>query len=321
MPRFSIVIPTYDRPRPLEACLEALTGLDYPRDRFEVIVADDGSPSPAEGVVTRFRNRLDLTLVVLPHAGPATARNAGAARARGEYLAFTDDDCTPDPGWLRALAARFAAEPGGLVGGRTINRLAENPYASATQALIDYLYVTLNAGAGRFFAANNLAAPAAAFRAAGGFDARFPLAAAEDRELCDRWRRQGRPMHYARDAVVHHAHSLDFRRFCRQHYNYGRGAYYFRELVARQGHVVKLEPLAFYGNLVRHAFSSERGLRGAGRSLLLGVAQVATAAGFFSERLRQIDRWSESSPRNSAVPRSGDPAILSGCAGPAGFPR
>jgi glycosyltransferase involved in cell wall biosynthesis len=301
-PRFSIVIPTYDRPQPLKACLEALTGLDYPRDRFEVILADDGSPSPAEGVVTSFRDRLDLTLVLLPHAGPATARNAGAARARGDYLAFTDDDCTPHPGWLRALAARFAAEPDGMVGGRTINRLAENPYAAATQALVDYLHLTLHAEAGRFFASNNMATPAEAFRETGGFDARFPLAAAEDREFCNRWRRQGRPMYFDRDAVVHHANSLDFRRFCRQHYNYGRGAYFFRELVARKGHVVKLEPLTFYGNLVRHAFSSQRSLRGAGLSLLLGVSQLANAAGYFSEKLRQIDRCKKSSPLNSAVP-------------------
>src|SRR5262249_55519800 len=278
-PRFSIVIPTYDRPDPLKACLEALAGLDYPRDHFEVIVADDGSPSPAGGGVASFRDRLDLTLVLLPHAGPATARNAGAGRAIGEYLAFVDDDCLPDPGWLRALAARFAAEPDGMVGGRTINYLAENPYAAATQALIDYLYLTLDAEAGRFFASNNMATPAAAFRDAGGFDARFPLAAAEDREFCNRWRRQGRPMDYARDAVVHHANPLDFRRFCRQHYNYGRGAYFFRELVARKGHVVKLETIAFYGNLVRHAFLSECGLRGAGLSLLLGVSQLANAAG------------------------------------------
>jgi GT2 family glycosyltransferase len=288
-PRFSIVIPTYGRPQPLKACLEALTELDYPRDRFEVIVADDGSPSPVEGVVAPFHDRLDLTLVLMPHAGPATARNAGAARARGEYLAFNDDDCTPDPGWLRALAAGFAEEPGGMIGGRTINRLAENPYASATQALIDYLYVTPDAGAGRFFASNNMATPAEAFRDAGGFDPRFALAAGEDREFCNRWRRQGRPMCYARDAVVHHANSLDFRRFCRQHYNYGRGAYVFRELVARKGLVVKLEPLAFYGNLVRHAFSSEWGLRGAALSLLVCVSQLANAVGFFSEKLRQID--------------------------------
>ena len=132
-PRFSIVIPTYDRPRPLSACLEAMSGLEYPRDRFEVIVVDDGSPEPPEAAAAPFRDRLDLTLLRLPHAGPATARNAGASRARGEYLAFTDDDCAPDPGWLHALAARFAAEPGGLLGGRTINRLPENPYSSASR--------------------------------------------------------------------------------------------------------------------------------------------------------------------------------------------
>jgi len=79
LPFFSIIVPTYARLRQLTACMQALANLDYPRDRFEVIVVDDGSETPPEAAVLSFRNRLDVTLVQQAHAGPAVARNTGAA--------------------------------------------------------------------------------------------------------------------------------------------------------------------------------------------------------------------------------------------------
>jgi len=182
LPHFTVVVPTYDRPRQLAECLAALADLDYPRERFEVVVADDGTPASPERVVAGFRDRLDLRLLTLPHGGPARARNAGAEVARGEYLAFTDDDCAPAVNWLRCLAARFAESPGHAIGGRTINRLDRNPYSTASQVLIDYLYGYFTPRRGRFFTSNNLAAPTSLFQAVGGFDVSFPLPAAEDRE-------------------------------------------------------------------------------------------------------------------------------------------
>lgn len=94
-PFFSIIIPTYNRPERLATCIQSLAHLDYSRDRFEVIVVDDGSPMPLEPVVAPFQNKFDVTLIKQPNAGPATARNTGAARASGQFLVFTDDDCMP----------------------------------------------------------------------------------------------------------------------------------------------------------------------------------------------------------------------------------
>src|SRR5687767_5128657 len=104
---FSIIIPTYARPKQLAVCLEAIARLNYPRDRFEVIVVDDGSESPPEHVVKSFSERLSLTLLAQPNSGPASARNTGAWEAKGEFLAFVDDDCAPDAGWLRGLEAHL----------------------------------------------------------------------------------------------------------------------------------------------------------------------------------------------------------------------
>ena len=286
---FSVVVPTRARPAQLAACLDALARQDYPREGFEVVVVDDGGPTPG-GVLERFAGRLDVALVTRPHAGPAAARNAGARRARAPFLAFTDDDCAPDPGWLKALAAQLTETPDRLVGGRTVNALPRNLFSAASQSLTDYLYEYFDAARGRaaFFASNNLALAAEGFRAVGGFDESFPLAAGEDRELCDRWRARGRGLTYAPEAVVRHAHALTLGSFCRQHFNYGRSAVHFRRARAsRGGGGVRVEPAAFYAGMLRHPFARAPRARASLLSALLAVSQAANAAGFFRERLRR----------------------------------
>jgi hypothetical protein len=89
--------------------------------------------------------------------------------------------------------------------------------------------------------------------------------------------------------VVFHAHVLDFRRFCKQHFNYGRGAYYFHQIIAeRGGPRVEFEPIRFYSSLVTCPFERSRTWRGVWLSILLGVAQVVNASGFVFERASPI---------------------------------
>ena len=286
-PFFSIVIPTYSRPKQLANCLQSIARLDYPRDRFEVIVVDDGSPMPPEDVVDSFHDRLNVTLLTQTHAGPAAARNTGAARTKGEFLAFTDDDCAPAPDWLQALAVRFATAQDCAIGGQTLNALPANLCSTASQSLIGYLYAYYNTNPNQacFFTSNNLAVPAGRFRAAGRFETTYTRAAAEDREFCDRWLYYGYRLIYAPEVLVYHAHALTFRAFWRQHFNYGHGAFGFRQTRAQRGQRrIRVEPLSFYLNLLRYPFSQSHGPRM--RLLLAGLltaSQVANGTGYLWE--------------------------------------
>jgi GT2 family glycosyltransferase len=287
-PYFSIVVPTFARSRQLADCLAGLGRLDYPRDRYEVIVVDDGSTTPPRDAIDAAADTLDTRLVCQRHAGPASARNTGAAQARGTYLAFTDDDCLPAPGWLKALAARLEEHPDCACGGNTINALTTNPYSTASQLLINYLYSYYNADRGnaRFLASNNFAVSKEIFRSIGGFDTTYPYAAAEDRELCDRWLHLGRRMIYAPEAIVHHAHALSFVSFWQQHWNYGRGAYFFRRVRATRSRTkIRLEPPQFYLNLLRSPFSQTDRLGAFGLAVLLALSQIANAAGLLREQV------------------------------------
>ena len=280
---FSIVVPAHNRPVGLGQCLQAIASQTYRATRFEVIVVDDGSEDSLEPVVAPFLGRLNISLRRQPNSGPAGARNTGAAAARGCYVVFTDDDCRPDPGWLGALASRLAANPGCAAGGQTVNGLPGNLFSSASQVLFDYLYRHWNRDAddALFIAANNLAFPRTRFLEGGGFDANFPLAAAEDRELCGRWRAQRGRIVFAPDAIVHHFHSLNLKTFLRQHFNYGCGAMIFRDVRRRRAEQrVRVEPRLYYLPLFKYAFSRDGGYRGVVVAMLVGLSQIVTPLGY-----------------------------------------
>jgi GT2 family glycosyltransferase len=202
-------------------------------------------------------------------------------------LAFTDDDCEPEPGWLRALGARLRGTPDALVGGRTRNGLPHNSYSNASQLILDMVYAFYNAepGDARFFATNNLAVRAALFHEAGGLDERFRVS--EDREFCDRWRHEGRRLIYEPDAVIIHRHPLTLANFWRQHFRYGRGAARFHRAAGARRSGRLGDHVGFHLHLPRwwrQARTSDRTAPGVLRMLPhLVLWQLANACGFVWE--------------------------------------
>jgi glycosyltransferase involved in cell wall biosynthesis len=290
-PLYSIIVPTYRRREPLARCLRAVAALQFPRDQFEVLVVDDGSPSPPADIVASVGQSVRARLVAVRHGGPAKARNAGATLARGRYLVFTDDDCEPEPDWLRAIDEWTSRMPGPVaIGGHTVNVLADNLYATASQGIIDYLYEYYGERPAprRFFTSNNLVVPRDDFIEVGGFDETFALAAGEDRDLCERWLDAGKQMHYAADVVVRHAHTLGLAKFNRQHFNYGRGAFDLQRSRAQRGErSLRIEPFRFYARLIAYPLKRSRSWRSVVLALLHAWSQVAYVAGYVFERVRR----------------------------------
>ena len=284
---FSVIIPTYCRDAELTHCLEALARQHLSSACFEVLVVDDGSAAPPSSVVQQYRDRLDVELLVVEHRGPAAARNFGAERARGRFLAFTDDDCRPAPQWLETLALRCSSLPDHVLGGRTLNALEDNQYAVTSQTIIDLAYAHYNdpgVGQARFFASNNMAVAAGRFRAVGGFDATFRTA--EDREFCDRWIENGYRLTYAREAVVYHAHALNLGGLWWQHLGYGRGAWRFHQVRKQRGRGNFRPEWRFYRSLAMTSFARNAHVPAIRMAALALVAQLANCAGFFYEACR-----------------------------------
>jgi GT2 family glycosyltransferase len=286
-PFISVVIATYNRPQRLKNCLESLTHLDYPSNRFEVIVVDDGSPTSLEGAIAPLRDRINIQLIRQDNAGCGAARNTGAKHARGKFLAFTDDDCTHPCDWLKNLASRLTRTPDAMIGGRTINLLTDNLFSSASQLLIDYLFSYYNADPDRARYFNSIALATDAFCALGGFDTSVAIAA-EDREFCDRWLSKGYKMIYAPEVLIYHFHHLDLRSFWRQHFNYGRGAFCFQQVSSKRNvRSNKMQPKSFYLNLLFYPLKQKSTQPKILLTALFFLSQVATVFGLFWEKYRQ----------------------------------
>lgn len=114
LPFVSVIVPHYQDLGGLELCLAALEAQTYPKDRFEIVVADNNSPIGLDAVKAVVRDRAQLVLVTEKGAGPA--RNGAVAASKGEVLAFIDSDCVAEPQWL--VEGVQALDRFDLVGGR-----------------------------------------------------------------------------------------------------------------------------------------------------------------------------------------------------------
>ena len=108
---FSVLIPTFHRNDLLVCCLDRLApgSQTLPVSQYEVIVSDDGRDSTAEEMLRQHYPW--ARWVKGPQEGPAANRNFAVTQAKGTWLVFTDDDCLPELGWLKAYRERNSNEP------------------------------------------------------------------------------------------------------------------------------------------------------------------------------------------------------------------
>lgn len=188
----SVVVPTCHRNDLLAKCLDALApgkqSLSY--SEYEVIVTDDGSKSTAEQMVKEKYPWARWTQG--PRKGPAANRNHGAAQAKGQWLAFTDDDCIPTPDWLASFHRKI--QSGRLFEGKTIARTGiPGPFWTSPE----------NLEGGRLWSCNMLIKKNA-FEDLGGFDEGFPGPHMEDVDFRVRAERELGSAVFVPDALVDH---------------------------------------------------------------------------------------------------------------------
>ncbi len=247
---------------------------------------DDGGSVNLETLLDAHRPSIQLKMLRQPNSGPGVARNNGAAHAAGQFLAFIDDDCAPQEGWLRALDAALTRKPDALVGGTILNGLPSNPNAEASQHIHEFFRERFNRDPEncRFFPSNNIAVSAALYRQIGGFDSEFRRNAAEDRDFCDRWLQSGARLVLARDAFIVHFHKMSFLGFWKQRYRYGRGAFtYAMARRQRNAGPVPFQGWGVHAKLI--AFPLRKSFRPMSfyLSFLIFVSQVANLIGYLIE--------------------------------------
>ncbi len=223
-PRLSVAVSTYKRPDGLRRLLEALRPQVEGRTSREVIVVNDGSHDAAyEAVAQEFSDIVSYH--ALPqNAGIARARNEVAARARGAFVVFTDDDCVPPASWLDWLEARLDANPElDLVVGTTRPRTPDRPrFIERVNGHYELIPAPHGTRSVPLFATANVAIRRELFERVGGFGfaQEFP-GAGEDTELSSRLAAAGARTVVDLNWYVRHDVSDGLVRQMRRYWRYG----------------------------------------------------------------------------------------------------
>jgi glycosyltransferase involved in cell wall biosynthesis len=217
----SVVVPFFNSSRTIDQCLAAVKaqkGVD-----FEVIAVDDGSTDDSAIVAERDGVRL----IRQKNRGASAARNAGAAAATGEWIAFIDADCIASRRWLRTLVATATGNQNGKVVIGAAGPVAAYPSKSPAARFVD-----ISGGLDTerhlshphfpFAPSGNVMYRRDLFTAVGGFDERLTSYEACDLHMRLRAHQDGE-MRFAQSAVVLHHHRESWSEYWKQQTNYGRG--------------------------------------------------------------------------------------------------
>jgi glycosyltransferase involved in cell wall biosynthesis len=123
-PFVSIVVCTYNGAGHIGATLTALVQQTYPQKRYEIIVVDDGSTDDTAAIVKEFEVQL---IQLVTNQGLGTGRNAGLHAAKGEIIAYTDDDCLPDQAWIEHMVKPYDRSLVMAVGGEVFAVSRQTP--------------------------------------------------------------------------------------------------------------------------------------------------------------------------------------------------
>ena len=249
--RVTVAVCTRDRAGQLPACLDALSAIDYPDDRLELLVVDNAPrDSSTRDVVARYPR---MRYVCEPRRGLDRARNRAVLESSGEIVAFTDDDVSVDPLWVHALAAAFDEEPHAMcVTGLVVPDELDTPaqvlferYGGFSRGVNRFVFLADNrervagtyGGAGRFGTGANMAFRRAFFTTHGLFDPALdvgtPTNGGGDLEMFFRVLKEGHALVYEPRAIVRHRHRRAYRELRAQIENNGIGFYSYLVRSAR----------------------------------------------------------------------------------------
>lgn len=243
-PFISVIIATRDRTESLAECLDAFDDVEYPN--YEIIVVDNAptSTATADLIASRYADNPRVRYAKETHPGLGWAHNCGLSHARGEIIAFTDDDVVVDRHWLSELVRGFdlGSNVGcvtGLVVPQEIETLSQywfDVHSGFNKGFRRRVFdLRANRPEDRLFpyrtsmfgTGANMAFRAGALRSVGGLDPVLgpgtPATNGEDLDIYFRIVQAGYQLVYLPSAFVHHRHRADYDALRHQFYTYGVG--------------------------------------------------------------------------------------------------
>lgn len=216
----SIVVPVYNGERTIEECIKSLLNLDYPKEKYEIIMVDNNSTDNTVEIMKRYPVRL----LHEKKQGPYAARNLGIKNASGEIVAFTDADCIADKGWLRQLIKNFKGATIAGVGGEILSynpKTLVEQYSDKSGILSQKIFFNSKFRGLKmpFIATANAAYKKGILNEIGLFDDSFLIGG--DVDLAWRVSSKGYRIVYAPKALIFHKHRTTPYALFKQFFGYG----------------------------------------------------------------------------------------------------
>lgn len=223
-PKYSIIVPVYNRPGEVEELLASLAKQTY--TNFEVVLVEDGSDTTSQAVYEKYSSQLAIQYFFKPNSGPGPSRNFGFTRAKGDYLVVFDSDCVIPPEYFFIVDRHLAKEHLDVWGGPD---RGHGDFTLLQQAMAYSMSSVLTTGGirggknslGSFQPRSfNMGMSRQAYEKTGGF--KFDRYA-EDIELSIRAGKMGLKVGLIAPAFVYHKRRATLGQFFRQVSNFGRG--------------------------------------------------------------------------------------------------
>ncbi len=215
-PFVSVIVCTYNGANRIRNCCEGLSKLEYPN--YEVIVVNDGSTDATRNIL----NEYDFRVINTENQGLSTARNTGMEAAKGEIIAYLDDDAYPDQHWLTYLASSFMNTHYSGIGGPNIAPQGDGLISECvSNAPGNPVYVLLSDQEAEHIPGCNMAFQKSDLQAIGGFDPQFRVAG-DDVDVCWRLQQNGWSLGLNHAATVWHHRRNSLRSYWKQQVGYGQ---------------------------------------------------------------------------------------------------
>jgi glycosyltransferase involved in cell wall biosynthesis len=225
--KYSIIVPSYNRQDEIEELLESFLNLDFPTDRLELIIADDGSMDKTESVVEKYQKKLpfEVRFYSQKNQGPGKARNMGAEKAKGDFFIFIDSDCMVPSDWLKNIDAGLVQQNADAFGGRDSYHedfpllLKAINYSMTSFLTTGGLRGSRGKKLAKFYPRSfNMGLSTKTFHKIGGFGS---LRHGQDIEFSHRLIKSGAKIAYIDNAFVFHKRRTSIKKFFKQVFNWG----------------------------------------------------------------------------------------------------
>jgi glycosyltransferase involved in cell wall biosynthesis len=224
---YSIIVPSFNRQDEIRELIQSFTKLDFPTDRFELIIADDGSTDATKELATEFmkNTKLSLHFYSQNNRGPGAARNMGMEKASGDFFIFIDSDCTVPTQWLLEIDKSLNEQNATAFGGADS---FENDFPPLLKAINYSLTSFITTGGirghnkkklGKFYPRSfNMGLSREVYNKIGGFG---NLRHGQDIEFSHRIIQSGAKVISIPEAFVYHKRRTSIKKFFRQVFNWG----------------------------------------------------------------------------------------------------